>query len=128
MPSIGALNFLTMTGRIKRPRQTVEEMARPGADGLAFRWRGTRAEESVIKTVSDIVASQADTFETAVLQLVGTVVSVIDGFGTRTDNVAVKGVEIQKRASALFVGGSSGNPTPVVFEISWRLQAAGGSV
>ena len=128
MASVGGISFPICRGRLKKPRQTVEDFERPGTNGVGFRQRGVKAPESQIETVRDIAGNQLETFSLSCRQLIGTLVTVVDGFGVETQNVYVKNCDIKESAAKTVVGGLSSDSNPIMCTVVWYLRHTGTSL
>lgn len=126
MPSIGAITVDVMRGRPAPMGESTAEITRPGVDGVAIRKTGQRSAPATIRTVKGIAAgtSGADlkTHIEACRALMGTLVTVTDGFGIAWTNVLIKDVQIEEEAALLIVGAAAASPDTVVRH-TWTVQA-----
>jgi len=110
MASIATVSFLRIDEGEQRPTEQVEDVTRPGVDGVALRRMGIRGETFVLNCIADY-ATEA-TFQaayTALRALAGKVVSWINNEGTTLNNLGVTRVRlVRKQKIRGAVGGLAG--------------------
>lgn len=130
MPAIGSRSFIDLKGNVEQFGEALEDITRPGQDGVALRQIGERGP--VFQMVSIV-----DTASAALAQAVyeaykgdqGSIVNITDDKGVTHNNYAILGVALQSiRYTSIIVGDtvnvSSGDDAYLVSCV-WTLRAAG---
>jgi len=125
MPSIGSIELLTLSGAVNPGTgEQVEEITRPGVDGVAFRRIGKRGIPFRMQSVTDVSSSyNAQNHINACKALQGTVIDIEDATGRTWSNYIVlraQPTNTQKVTGAS--GGLTSSPAYLI-TIAWTLQA-----
>lgn len=125
MPSIGSVEFTTLSGIYEDQAQTIETMTRPGIDGVQARELGKTAEPSRFIGVVDVAtAGDVVTKRKAVRALRGTLIDVVDDTGETESDVLVNEARLIEppRFVATAVGGLEDTTNRYVLTFAFRLQ------
>ena len=125
MPSIGDKTFTILNGQIQEFAESVEDITRPGVNGVGFRKIGQRSDPFTMESWVDVAsAAAAESLYTDYLAIVGTVIDIETQQGeTRENFIVIECVRVLQKQTPRIVGGS--NNTGVVLACRWTLQAAG---
>ena len=100
--TIGTIEFLTSRGWPRAAGEGVEQLPmRPGDDAARVRKTGLRAGDSVIETTELVEADANPGPEARYLKLVGTYVTIVDGFGKSHSNCMI--LEVQTRLAIVHI-------------------------
>jgi len=122
-PSIGAIEFMTLSGRVTTVGTVLVETTPDDENGHEYMALGTRAPESMLMTELDVTSDAGITTHIAACKaLQGTLVTVTDPHGEDIDNVAVLDVQVDgSKRTGTAVGGINGGNRIVT--LRWRVQA-----
>ena len=130
MPAIGSHNFVTLRGRVEQFGEILEEITRPGQNGVSLRKMGERGP--VFRLVSSVDASNAASAQTlyeSYKTTQGTVVDITDDRGVLHSNYAVLGVSIVGISQASMIVGNTETVTSggsgFILSCAWSMRAAG---
>ncbi len=126
MAAIGGITLLTLTGGINPgDGEQVEEITRPGVDGIAFRRIGKRGFPFRLQTTLDVESSaQAKAHIISCKSLQGSVVNFTDGVGQTWNNyIVLRVTHTETRRIQTAVGGLSGSNAAYLVSMAWTLQA-----
>lgn len=126
MPGIGAYNFVTLKGEINPGSgHQMEEITRPGVDGVAFRRIGRRGFPFKVQSMVDVATdSAAAALLSSYKALQGTVVSLTDETGQVWNNIVVLNVRPAGRKYVVAKsGGLDAGQTGYLVRCEWMLQA-----
>jgi len=117
MPSVGAINYITLGGELPKAGLSVRDISRPGVHGLAVKDIGNRgALRHVVGTV-DTSAAALVALINAIEAQRGQVVTLVDEFGNSRANVVVMGARARDpQKQSLIVGGLTGGDVLVVVD------------
>lgn len=126
MPSIAGLSMISMQGELS-PQRTLDlqEITRPGVDGVAYRAVGLRGRPFRVKTVADCdTPNEAFALVQSYLSLQAQSVTMIDSAGiTWADILVLQVMPQQPKRVQGKVGGLSYSSTGWVVSCDWTLQA-----
>jgi hypothetical protein len=126
MPSIGGFEFITLKGEIDLGNgMQVEDVSRPGVNGVAFRLLQRRGEPFRLASTVDVAnLAAANTLLLDYKEMQGTLQDVEDEHGTVWSNLMVLSVRTRQRQYT--VGKSGGlvvGNTGYLVLADWVLQA-----
>jgi hypothetical protein len=133
MPSIGSRSFIILRGGVEQFGETLEDITRPGQDGLALRKIGERGPVFELVSIVDVSsASGAQTLYETYKGDQGDIVNITDDRGEIHYNYAVLdvrlsspgGIRLVKTLVGSTVNVSSGDDAYLLTCI-WTLRAAG---
>lgn len=125
MPSIGSVEFMTLSGIYEDQAQTIETMTRPGIDGVQARELGKTAEPSRFIGIMDVeTAGDVVTQRKAVRALRGTLIDVVDDTGETESDVLVNEARLIEppKFHAIAVGGAETSTNRWLLTFAFRLQ------
>lgn len=123
MASIGGRTVLRLKGIIEPATgEKLQDITRPGVDGVAYRKVGKRASRTQLTTIVDLASGNVETEIDEYKALEGTLVTIVDEAGITWSNVAVLMVRpLPIRRVASSVGGINGGTR--ILTCQWVVQA-----
>lgn len=133
MPSIGSRSFIHLRGSVEQFGETLEEITRPGQDGVALRKVGERGPVFELVSVVDLAnASAAQALYETYKGDQGSIVNITDDRGVSHSNYAVLDVRLLSpggiRKVNTLVGSTvnvSSGDDAFLLTCVWTLRAAG---
>jgi hypothetical protein len=118
MSSIGGQEFSIMRGVPIALSQTVEEWRVPGLDGYGAQTLGKGDGLFRLETVAYLIGT-ADTLIANCLALKGTLVTIVDDWGSTVNNVLVKGINASRpeAKAAIIFGGYTGTRCALLWDL-----------
>ena len=121
---IGAYNFIALHGSINGMQERLEEISRPGIDGVSFRAIGERADVSNLQTERDMLLKSSRKIQLAAYESLvgGSPVTIIDNQGNVWNNMIVRSVsEVRFFENISATGGLETNPQAFQ-KVNWEVQ------
>jgi hypothetical protein len=111
---IGTFQADIWKGQIPVAQRQSTLVDRAGVDGTGVVFGAWRCGPVTIQTINDLVTGTFDTYQEAVRRLIGTHVTVYDGFGNRWETVLVVNAVIERFAA------QAGGTNRLMF-VTWTL-------
>ena len=121
---IGSYTFIKLEGSVVGFTEAMEDITRPGVDGVAIRYQGQRAPEFEMISEADVSSkSGVATLMALYRALVGTLVTVKDDLGNSHTYIAVKGVQQEFEVPITSASGGINSNPAALLRCRWRLQS-----